>query len=106
MKPIFSSLRLDEIYHLKNLLASAGIRAIVRNEQLCTLAGEVPFVECAAQLILERESERQAALEILTQWRDPRPHADAWRCARCDEKLEGQFTACWSCGAERTASVT
>ncbi len=24
-----------------------------------------------------------------------------WICPHCDERLEGQFTACWKCGAKR-----
>jgi rubrerythrin len=24
-----------------------------------------------------------------------------WRCPKCGENLEGQFTECWSCGARR-----
>ena len=24
-----------------------------------------------------------------------------WRCPRCGETIEGQFTDCWSCGTER-----
>jgi hypothetical protein len=100
MDPLFSSLSLHEIYHLKNLLESAGIRCRVRNEHLSTLAGEVPFVECSAQLVLEREADRQLAGAILAEWRNPPPRS-AWDCPRCGERLEGQFTGCWSCGTLR-----
>ncbi len=27
--------------------------------------------------------------------------ATDWRCGSCGEPVEGQFTACWSCGADR-----
>jgi hypothetical protein len=99
---LYSSLSLHEIYHIKNLLQAAGIPCTVRNEQLCALAGEVPFTECAAQLVLQREADREAALEVLRHWRSPGPRRPAWRCERCGEQLEGQFTACWQCGAERS----
>jgi hypothetical protein len=26
---------------------------------------------------------------------------ERWTCSRCGEKLEGQFTACWNCGAAK-----
>ena len=26
-----------------------------------------------------------------------------WVCARCGERLEGQFAQCWNCGADRPA---
>jgi len=25
--------------------------------------------------------------------------AQSWRCSKCGEQLEGQFTKCWNCGA-------
>ncbi len=102
MKPVFTSLRLHEIYHVKNLLEAEGIPCFVRNEQLATIAGEVPFTECTAKLFLARESDRQAAGEVLRAWMSPRPRRPAWRCPRCGERLEGQFTACWNCGTERS----
>ncbi len=26
---------------------------------------------------------------------------DVWQCPQCNEAIEGQFTACWHCGAQR-----
>lgn len=102
MKPVYTSLSLHEIHHLRNLLRSAGIPCRIRNERLSTLAGEVPFSECAMQLELEDESDRERAesliREIALSSANGAPH---WLCARCGEQLEAQFTACWHCGAEK-----
>ncbi len=103
MKPVFASLRLHELYHVKNLLEAEGIPCFVRNEQLATIAGEVPFTECAGKLYLVRESDREAAAAVLRAWTSPRPRRPAWVCPRCGERLEGQFTACWNCGTERAS---
>lgn len=100
-EPVFSSVRLHEIYHIKNLLEAAGIPASIRHAELCTLAGEVPFLECGAQLVLLRESDRDAALGVLEQWRRPAAPLPCWTCVGCGETLEGQFTLCWRCGAAR-----
>ena len=101
-KAIYSSLKTHEIHHLKNLLETAGIRCSIRNESLSTLAGEVPFVECAMQLILETESDRERALDVVREMLAPRPPAGTpWQCARCRERIEPQFTACWNCGAQK-----
>lgn len=102
MKVVHSSLNLVETHHLKNLLQSAGIRCRIKNEDLVRLAGEVPFPECALQLLVERAEDYPAAEILVRDFLKPRPHTRApWRCARCGETSEGQFTACWSCGAER-----
>lgn len=102
MKAVYSSLNLVEAHHLKNVLASAGIRCRMKNEELVRLAGEIPFPECALQLVVERAEDYAAAEALVRDFLKPRPQTrPAWRCSRCGETIEGQFTACWSCGAER-----
>ena len=104
MKPLLSSLNLLEIYHLKNMLESEGIRCWVKNEFLARLAGEIPFTECALELHLLREEDRSPAEAVLRAWRQGPPVRAPWTCASCGEHLEGQFNACWKCGAARAQS--
>jgi hypothetical protein len=102
VKAFYTSLRAHEIHHLKNLLQSAGIRCSIRNEGLSTLAGEVPFTECAMQLLLENEADRDLAETILREMTaGTAPAGDSWDCPRCGERIETQFTACWNCRMER-----
>ena len=54
MKAVYSSLNLVEAHPLKNVLAAAGIRCRMKNGELVRLAGEIPFPECALQLLTER----------------------------------------------------
>ncbi len=104
MKPVYTSLSLHEIHHLRNLLQSAGIRCRIQNERLSTLAGEVPFTECAMRLELENEGDRDRAEAIIREMSQPPRHAGTpWTCPHCGERLEAQFTACWNCGAEKTS---
>jgi hypothetical protein len=105
MKVFYASLKAHEIHHLKNLLESAGIRCRLRNEGLSTLAGEVPFTECAMQIWLENKSDRGLANSILREMTGRRATSSGtggtWNCAGCGEHLEAQFTACWNCGREK-----
>lgn len=101
MRPLLTSLNPLEIHHLKNVLEAEGIRCWVRNELLSRLAGEIPFLDCALELHLARESDRPRAEAILEAWRRPPPPAAAWTCRGCGEHIEGQFDACWKCGARR-----
>lgn len=102
MKPLYTSLNLLEIHHLRNLLQSAGIGCRICNERLSTLAGEVPFAECAMRLELENEADRDAAEALIREISRRSERSGAvWTCTRCGERLEAQFTACWHCGAEK-----
>jgi putative signal transducing protein len=102
MKVVFSSLNLVELHHLKNLLESAGVRCRIHREMLSRLAGEIPFPECAAQLLVERPEDEERAQEIVREFGRPARAAVPWTCGGCGERLEGQFTACWKCGAPRS----
>ena len=101
MTPLLASLNALEIHHLKNVLEADGIRCWIRNELLSRLAGEVPFTECAMELHVVDEADRARAEALLAVWRHPPPPGAAWTCAGCGERIEGQFGACWQCGALR-----
>jgi len=85
----------------KELLASEGIACMVRNEQLSSAIGEIPFVECFPELwVLDDETYPRAWL-LLEAWLKTTPEVSSWVCARCGEEIDGQFSACWSCGTQR-----
>ena len=101
MQLLFSSLNLLEIYHLKNLLEAEGIRCHIKNELLSRLAGEIPFTECAPQLWLLEERDLERARLIVADLGRGALSRPLWQCPDCGEPLEGQFSACWHCGALR-----
>ena len=101
MKLFYSSLKLHEVHHLKNLLEAEGIRCLMRNELLSRLAGEVPFTECAPQLWLLEDGDLERAGRILLDFGHEAAAARPWACPDCGEALEGQFSACWHCGRSR-----
>jgi hypothetical protein len=85
----------------KELLASEGIGCIVRNEQLSAVMGEIPFLDCSPELwVIDEETYPRARL-LLKAWLEKSPHSEAWTCRQCGEKIEGQFSVCWGCGALR-----
>jgi hypothetical protein len=98
---LFSSLKLLEIHHLKNLLEAEGIRCHIKNELLSRLAGEIPFTECAPELWLLDERDLERAKRVLADFGRAAATMPAWQCPDCGEALEGQFSACWRCGAPR-----
>lgn len=81
-------------------LRAAGIRCELRNTTLSGAMGEIPFLECAPQLWIQRDADEVRAQEILQQLRQP-VHGPQWRCVACGEWSEAQFGACWQCGTTR-----
>jgi hypothetical protein len=105
MKRLHVAKHAAEAHLVRGYLESHGIASIVRGEFLTGGFGELPLDICAVWLKEEREFTRADELvrEFLSGTAASRAGAP-WFCAQCDEPLEGQFTACWNCGAPRPAS--
>ena len=100
MYKIYSSPNSLMVAHLKNLLESHGIPVRINNAYLSGGAGELPLNECWPELWVTDDSQRQAAQAVVQAALNEEHHAASWRCPGCGEIIEGQFTACWRCGAE------
>lgn len=98
MKRVYSSESLPEIGHLKNILEQAGIACLVKNEQLSGGLGEIPFLECLPELWVLHDADLPRARRLIEQLKES-VTAPAWQCRVCGNRNEGQFAACWSCGA-------
>ena len=99
MKILFSSPQNQEVERLKNALNEAAIQCEVRNENAYTF---FPGAEFYPELWVLNEGDFQKATEL----RDAllklaSAPANSWICNACGEESEGQFTACWKCGAIR-----
>ena len=76
-----------------------GIVCLVRNDELSTALGEIPFVECYPELWVVDDEVYPRAPVLLDQWlSDMVPREETWQCVRCGEILEGQLESCWQCG--------
>lgn len=85
----------------KDRLAQEGIACLLRNDDLVSVMGEVPFVECYPELwVLDDETWPRAKL-LLEGWLAEPTDTSFWICPGCGEEIEGQFCACWNCGCER-----
>ena len=98
MKRLLQSEFLAEITHFRNLLEQSGIRCVIKNEQLSSALGEVPFLECLPELWVLRDSDLDRAERLLNDLKREPPAGDSWRCPHCKEENESQFAACWNCG--------
>ena len=87
---------------IKAILTSERIKHLVKDESSSSLGEVPPIVSCQHVWVIE-ESEVERARALVKQLESQAALAvgEPWLCTKCNEKLEAQFTTCWSCGAER-----
>ena len=105
MKPVHTARHAAEAHLIRGYLESQGITAIVRGEYLVGGIGELPADLCKVWVVDDRDlASADDLLRRFLQGEAAREFAhERWRCATCDEALEGQFTSCWNCGSVRPA---
>ncbi|NMP17404.1 DUF2007 domain-containing protein [Thalassotalea sp. Y01] len=104
---IYSHESLWQVHHLKNLLEAENIGCFIRNDNMTSLAGEVPATECWPELWLKDERQLTIAESIIKQLNQtPDPQLTKWRCENCQEVNEGQFAICWQCGNMAPKTIT
>lgn len=102
MKKVYTAKDPLMVGHLKNVLATFGIRCVTRNLDLSSAAGELPPIECWPELWVVDEQKCVRAKAILKQTLAPLQSVKKpWRCRGCGEEIEGQFSECWNCGQSR-----
>lgn len=87
---------------LKELLEKEGIACLLRNNDLVSVMGEIPLVECFPELWVLDDETWPRAKSLLDQWLSgDEEQSVSWSCPNCGEVLEGVFGACWQCGHRR-----
>lgn len=101
MKRVWSGATLADTSHLKNLLEHAGIDSFIKNSYLGSALGELPVYDATPELWVFQDTDAARAATVLSDALRPAvaAKADTWRCPACGESIEGQFAACWRCGA-------
>jgi hypothetical protein len=85
----------------KERFAMEGVVCLVRNDELSTALGEIPFVECYPELWVVDDEVWPRARQLLDKWLiEAAEAAPEWICPGCGEHVEGQFQSCWKCGRE------
>ncbi len=88
-----------EAEFVRGLLENEGVPAVVQGSHMGGWYGPVvgPLV---APTVLVREADLAAAEEIVGRYISGEVETgEPWTCPQCNEQIEGQFTACWNCGA-------
>ena len=83
--------------HVCGLLVNYGLQAEVKNTNLADIA--VPRMIAPFEVWVD-ESSFVKAQEILSKvLAEQDSDAPDWKCEKCGESAEAQFTECWNCGA-------
>ena len=103
MKQLHAARHAVEAHLIRGFLDSHGISAEVRGEFLTSGWGELPVDVCSVWVT--DDAQFDAANDLLVAFLSGSYarmlSGEGWTCAKCGEKLEGQFTQCWSCGAAK-----
>lgn len=102
MKRVYTAETVFQVTHVRNILEAAGVQTELRNQRLAGGVGEIPFLETwpelwAAELDVARARELIEEAVYGDAAKEP-----SWSCTGCGERIEGQFTACWQCGRQRS----
>ena len=103
MKKVYASQDKLMVGHIRNLLENEGLNCITKNEHLTAASGEIPLNECWPEIWVANDSCYEKAKKIVNEALSPKtPAGPQWKCPKCGERHESQFTECWRCGSIRT----
>lgn len=90
------------LYHLKNLLETAGVESFIKNDRLLTLSGEIPMTNCWPELWVVDDSKLSLAKKIFDEVNtlsndSAGNESEVWICEKCGESHSKQFSDCWNC---------
>jgi len=86
-------------WHIKNFLISNGIEAIVKNENLYSVAGELPIHECMPEVWILDEDQFVTAEQLIKTVDVKADQVEGldWACDFCGESNAAVFNLCWKC---------
>ena len=103
MEKVYIAMNPTDAHLVRGLLESEGIEAVVQGEFLWTARGEVPITtDTAPSVWVLDEADYERAMEVVKAFQSSERMSDSenkeWKCDKCNENNEGQFTECWRCG--------
>jgi hypothetical protein len=100
MKLIYSTSDVRGLGVIRSALDDAGIAYEVRNETI-PYPGAIFYPE-----VWVEDSEYEHVCELRDAVsRLPAGPQIPWTCPSCGEQLEGEFSSCWKCGANRNVAA-
>ncbi len=99
MKRVYSTDNIAKAWNIRNVLEQYDIQAVVRNQQLYSIAGEVPITECMPEVWVKPLYFARAEQIIAEIENNPVTDGPDWQCRECGETNALNFALCWKCEA-------
>ncbi|HEV2293420.1 MAG TPA: DUF2007 domain-containing protein [Tepidisphaeraceae bacterium] len=105
MKKVYSARDEIDAQLVKGFLDDQGIESIVQANGLQQILGSIPVTADTLPSIWVRDEDIERATDAIAGFKadavPAQPVADPWRCPKCGELVEPQFTECWNCGTTK-----
>ncbi len=105
MKQVYIADDPTEAHLMKGILEQYGISCEIRGEALWIARGQLPLTsETLPTIWIIDDNRYEEATELTERFKDGTLAENTganWKCPECGEEVEGQFTECWQCGANR-----
>ena len=104
MRKVFEHPAFHEVGHCESILNSHGIATTIKNQNVSSLSGEVPYAAAFPELWVLEDGTYDQAIALLRDYHDTaRQNATRpdWKCSHCGESVPGTFDSCWHCGHDR-----
>ena len=96
MKLIYTNENRLLVGNARNIVESAGIEVVLKNEYAAGGTGELSPLDTWPELWVVRDSDYGKAVGLLENVLAPR-NAEEWRCSYCSELNDASFEVCWKC---------
>ena len=99
MKRLYTDQNSLMIGNIKNILENHGIECIIKNFMLVGSVGELPPTVCSTEVwVVDDEKYAEAKIIFKDIFSEDKNNNSTWKCSKCGEIIESQFTDCWNCG--------
>lgn len=102
MKRLYTDQNSLIVGNIKNIMENNDIECIIKNFMLVGSVGELPPTVCATELwVLDDEKYDEAMVILKDVFSEHKDLGSKWKCSKCGEMIEAQFTDCWNCGEKK-----
>lgn len=100
MKLIFTQQNSFLVHNARNVIESAGIETVLRNEYASGAAGDLAPLDTWVELWVVNDSDYSKAMKIIESISSDN-NGKEWICQHCGETNPASFDVCWKCQADR-----